>query len=105
MALPKKLKIGSQTYSVTQVKNPKSINGDSVFAEHNYQTLSIKVDKDLNERLKELYLVHEVLHGLFQSQEINLEGDREEYVVTNLTHGITSFIKDNPTFIKQLMRK
>ena len=101
----KKLKIGPLQYKVVEVKDLRNPMGQAAFGRHQYDTKTIELDKALDPSVKDVILLHEVLHGLMCSQEIELDYEKEEHVVKNLTHGLASFIKDNPTYIKQLMRK
>lgn len=105
MKLPKKLKIGSLTYRIEEVKELKTSRGISAYGRHIYDDKLIQIDKDLDYDVKILVVLHEVLHGIMCCQEIELEAKEEEHVVRNMTKGIASFLQDNPAFIKQLMRK
>lgn len=103
--LPKKLTIGTRNYKVEQVKDLKNPIGQNAYGTHTFDDLTIRIDKNISEDLKPLILFHEVLHGLMVSGEIDLDYDKEEHVVRNLTHGLVKFMQDNPDYIKSLMKR
>lgn len=105
MALPKKLKVGPLTYKVEEKKDLRTSDGDAAFGYHNYAIKTILIKKEIDEDVKDIVLLHEALHALMCSQEVELDYNKEEHVVKNLTNGLASFIKDNPLYIKKLMRK
>lgn len=101
--LPKKLKIGALNYDVKQVKDLKDGSVECMGL-HTFHKRLIQVDSELDNQVGNMILFHEALHGIFDTQEIVLEGPAEEHVISNLTHGLIKFMQDNPTFIKQLMK-
>lgn len=105
MPLPKKLIIGTRNYKVDEIKDLKNPLGQNAYGVHFFDNLTIKIDKSIDKNLKPLILFHEVLHGLMCSCEIELDYEKEEHVVKNLTHGLVKFMQDNPEYIKQLIKR
>ena len=105
MSLPKKLVIGTRNYKVQEVKDLKNPIGQNAYGTHTFDNLNIKIDKSIDKNLKPLILFHEVLHGLMCSCEVELDYEKEEHVVKNLTHGLVKFMQDNPAFIKSLLKR
>lgn len=65
MRLPETINILGITYRIKEVEIvDKNVPSDG---EINYQTLEIKIDKSLAEEKKAQILMHEILHGLFDS--------------------------------------
>ena len=105
MSLPKKLTIGTRNYKVKEIKDLKNPLGQAAYGRHTFDNLLIEIDAGIDSELKNLILFHEVLHGLMCSCEIELDYEKEEHVVKNLTHGLVKFMQDNPNYIKQLLKR
>ncbi len=96
--VPKSLKIRGHTYRVSQV-NARTLEGAS--ADVDSEANRIRLYKRLTASRKIECLLHEVLHALLEGY--TLEEDVEEDVVVTLGEGLTSFIQDNPAFIRHAL--
>ena len=113
--MPKKVKIGSQTYSIYE----RAISEDSGLGDsHAYTYTSgnfIVVNKDLNYQLQRRYLMHEILHAVIFVFGQNDKADKDERTDTyeNLEHWfiyllqepLVMLMRDNPPLVSWLTAK
>ena len=102
--IPKTVQIGPVKYIVKEVKGLANPQGINCYGRHKYDDRTIEIDKEIDPKVKNVILFHEVLHGLMCCQEVDLDYEKEEHVVKNLTHGLVKFMQDNPEYIKTLMK-
>lgn len=108
MKLPNKnfkVKIGPYTYEVIYSKDVGEQSGS--YGSINYNELKIFIDDSKPLQMQEATLLHEVMHGLFNTTGIN---DRiaekvehpahEEEIVCNLSTAWYQFINDNQFLFK-----
>ena len=98
-----KLRIIGNNYKITYHKLiVDERNGHSLDGQINEATQSIKIKKGLNYEYELKVIMHEAMHGI--DFEICLNLSNEEDRNTQLTTGVTCFIRDNPEFIMEYMR-
>lgn len=115
MALPKKIKLGSQTYAIHE----RTVNEDAGLADTHAYTYTngnfIVINKDLNPQLQRRYLMHELLHAIIFVFGQNDKADKDERTDTheNLEHWfiyltqepLVMILRDNPTLVAFLLEK
>ena len=100
-ALPKRLRLGSQTYRIKIVSFPteKRVWGEFDSDEH---LIKLSPAMPTRERLVETVL-HELLHGVWATRNIADE-TKEESAVSDLAPGLLCLFRDNPRFLSWLRR-
>ena len=90
-----KVKIGCLEYTVIETDEPLIINGKADYnGIVNYETLTIKIKKDMAEQAKELVLWHEILHGI--EKQYNLElGENRENIIESFANGVYQLLQNN----------
>ena len=113
MALPKKIKIGSQTYAIYE----RAISEDAGLNDAHAYTYTngnfIVVNKDLTLQLQRRYLMHEILHAVIFIFGQNDKADKDERTDTNenLEHWfiylvqepLVMVLRDNPGLVSFLV--
>ena len=113
--MPKKLKIGSQTYAIYE----RHINDDPGLNDAHAYTYTngnfIVVNKDLNYQLQRRYLMHEILHAVIFVFGQNDKADKDERTDTNenlehwfiylLQEPLVMLLRDNPGLVSWLTAK
>lgn len=97
MKPPARLKVGHLTYRVALVAGMP----DDIYADVDHDTLEIRVRPDLAPGQTAEKLLHEILHGCYDSWKI---GPRwgEERTVTALAPALCAVLRDNPALVKWL---
>lgn len=89
----KKVKIGGLKYSVSEVEDlAHEERSPGLLGCIDYHQLTIKVEKDLNPKMQEQTLVHELVHGVFV--EAGYE-QHEEEMVNRIGKVMYQVLKDN----------
>lgn len=90
-----KVKIGCLEYSVIETDEPLIINGKADYnGIVNYESLVIKIKKDMAEQAKNLVLWHEMMHAI--EKQYNLElGDNAENIIESFSNGVYQLLQDN----------
>jgi hypothetical protein len=88
-----KIKIGCYTYNVSEVDVVEKYTSAVGYIDFNTKT--IKIDKEVKDNFKLEILFHEVLHGIDNFMGIGLE----EAEIEKLGKGLTMVLKDNPALI------
>ena len=98
MNIPESVKIGNLNYKVSFVNRVD--NGDArVDGQITYDALTIKLKPiEDNKEYVESVFIHEVVHGIFES--MNLE--QTEDIVDRLSKGFHQVILDNPNMFKEV---
>jgi Zn-dependent peptidase ImmA (M78 family) len=113
--IPKKIKIGSQTYAIYE----RNINDDPGLSDAHAYTYTngnfIVVNKDLNYQLQRRYLMHEILHAVIFVFGQTDKADKDERTDTyeNLEHWfiyllqepLVMLLRDNPSLVNWLTAK
>jgi Zn-dependent peptidase ImmA (M78 family) len=99
MKLPDKLIIAGVPYTVSEVADLKSDDGNALYygcVQHVF--LTIEIEKNLHNVVKLQTLLHEALHALFH-QTGHADDDSEERVVTMLGCQLPRLFHDNPELL------
>lgn len=101
--LPKKLKVGPHTYSVTLVDELRD-GEDLCWGLCSENKLSLTLSRGIPSiTFAAEVAMHEVLHALWATRELEDTGE-EEKIITNLSIGLMSFYQDNPRFLTWLKK-
>lgn len=92
MKIPKKVKVGGITYKVSEVNCVESPNEDKSWGRITYSQSEIRILNKLEQKQKELTLIHELIHALFT--HCNIEQDENK--VKLISTALYMLIKDNP---------
>jgi Zn-dependent peptidase ImmA (M78 family) len=93
-SIPKKIKIGYQTYDVLLVPELNNDRGHSLFGQHSFKDHSIKIWNQCSPVQRKATLVHELLHSLFDMY-YPLNSQDEEPIVEALSNGLVTALQDN----------
>lgn len=97
----KKLKLNGTTYKVIEVENLLDSNGEERLQGYfEPKKLTISIDKDNPDPYR--MLLHELLHAV--CMEYNLKSPEEELIVSVMESGVVSLLRNNPQFVKELMK-
>lgn len=119
MALPKKIKIGSQIWTVEErLKTTDGMLNDDSYGYTLQQSNLIVLDKGLPPSRKRQTLLHELLHAIRYTSgssgiKPNLEDVLPSEVITIWEHyfigiwedGLLSVLRDNPALVSYLLEK
>jgi hypothetical protein len=92
MNLPKTIKIGSRKYKVEMQERIVGDDGVRLAGEINHNQLTIKLDPDRADDAVREVLLHEVLHGVLDSNA----DDPEEVFVMRTATLLSTVMLDNP---------
>jgi len=73
-------------------------------SKHNNTKGHIRIAKGMHGIEKANTILHEINHAIFYSQGLHMPDDVEEQVVLAMTNGFIQFAKDNPKFVKKILR-
>lgn len=93
-SIPKKIKIGYQTYDVQLVPELNNDRGHTLFGQHSFKDASIKIWKQCTPTQIKATLIHELLHSLFDMY-YPLNSQDEEPIVEALANGLVTALQDN----------
>lgn len=91
-----KVKIGHRTFKVVEVECVDK--HESLAGQINYYDSVIKIDSGLDKDHKKETLLHEIIHGVEDFMNLDLE----ENEVQQLGRGLMMVIKDNPRLLEVL---
>lgn len=96
---PEQLKIGHFFYEVRPMDEVESaVTGNLGYCDDG--ALQIAVADNIPDQMKVEVLLHEILHGLFETTSLRTdESLQEERVVTSLAKGLVALFIDNPGLI------
>lgn len=102
MEIPEKVKIGLYEYRVEETDEVLLVDHKECKGRIEYDNLTIKIKKELQDQLKLQTLWHEIIHGIIKEFGINLDSEHwtEESKVDWIATGVLSVLKDNPELIK-----
>ena len=83
MKIPRRLKIGTVTYKVVRVKNPKNM------ASINYDTLTISINKTFNKSFEAGSFMHELLEGICTQNCLRITHQELSVLAEQLTTVLT----------------
>ena len=92
MNIPKKINIGGIIYDVEFVKKADDeLNKFNLYGNIDFVDCKIKIADGINNQMKEVTLIHEVLHGIAQNYSMDFKEDEIE----RLSNGIYQVLKEN----------
>lgn len=91
-----KVKIGNQTYDVFEVECVDK--HDTLKGMIKYYDSVIRIDNGMTLEQKQETLLHEIIHGVEQFMNLDLEEDE----VKQLGRGLHMVFKDNPSLLDEL---
>jgi hypothetical protein len=97
-----KIRIVSSDYKITYHKEVKDKDGTILDGRILESEHEIKIDKQQSYQRILQVIMHESMHGI--KWEMHFDVDDEEKLNSQLTTGITCFIRDNPEFIMEYIR-
>lgn len=97
----KSVRIGYRTYQVQLVKR---VDKDDSYGSCSTHSGIIKIREKQNSEEKANTIIHEVLHGIWHDKVIGLSDSTEEKIVTALSNGLISLMRDNPKFMAEIQR-
>ena len=93
-----KIKVGEVNYKI--VEQSEINNGDSIgYITHHDAT--IRIDQDVDEQVKPMVLVHEVLHAILHAAGFQ---EHSESYVSALSYGLVQVLRENPEFIQYVTK-
>lgn len=96
-----KIKVLHRTYSIFDMdKNDLAVNGHYGRSDHRLQKIYLDmsvVDNELADTL-----IHETLHCICNTMNIDKPKDEEEMVCA-ISHGLTTVFKDNPELLPEII--
>jgi len=96
MKIPKNIKIGWRDYKVKFVEERRDEKGDYLDGEIDFLNHIIYIDDNLpSEDEKVIAFLHEVVHGIFNSQCHSDWCDNED-LVEGVSEGLFQLMRDNP---------
>ena len=91
MTLPKQIKVGGLTYSINLVDEPME-TGEELAAVF-YHKQEIRIKNNLTQGMKELCLMHELMHIVFY--HVGYYPDNDEEVIDRLSKTLYQVMVDN----------
>lgn len=103
MKLPRFVTVGHLKLRVVEISadeaTARGING-----EFDYENGKIELAANLVPSVKAEIALHEVLHAAFEVAKLKATEEGEETFVSGLAPVLLSFIRDNPTFLRELAK-
>lgn len=99
MNIPNNIRVGSSDYKIELTTNDIIFNNRVCYGTIDYDFGIIKLNKEIqNKQNLEKTFLHEVLHGMFREQNIEIEN--EEDIVEKLSISLHQLIRDNHELFK-----
>lgn len=89
-----KIKILSQIFEVEEAAF-KDDEEELCFGEIEFEKNRILINRDTSEERKEVTLLHEILHSVFQQLGFKEENDNE-HLICSLSEALMMIVKENP---------
>lgn len=103
MKLPKKARVGASTYTVEELTTDmRELSGADGLCDKTQ--CSIHVNPNMNIMREWATMYHEINHAFVEEYNIPIPNDMEEDVVSGFTLANLCFMRDNPTYIINLIR-
>lgn len=91
----KHVQIGPLRYKVVEVDELASMGGaGALYGDINYGKCRIRIASDSSAQIKQVTLIHEILHGILNNAAYPEAHD--EQVIDALAHGLIQLLRDNP---------
>lgn len=100
MKIPKKLKVGSHTYTIITEKNKGELCEPKYWGKTESRNLKIYLDVNLPTSKQEETLLHEMVHIAFDQAGIDRSDAEEEYLVNAISNQLYAILKDNNLLAK-----
>ena len=94
MRIPESIRIGPYKYKVEILETPKFDNED-VMGVIKFNGMAIELKDNMNPQMRDTVWLHEILHGILNHAEINLEDELEEQIVNIISRGLYQVYRDN----------
>lgn len=95
MKIPKKLKVGSHTYTVTIAKGDGELSEPKYWGKTDYKNCSINLKSEIPKSKQEETFIHEILHICFDQAGIERPEPEEEYLVNSIANQLYQILKQN----------
>ena len=97
MKIPKKLKVGGHTYTITFNKTNDEVRGKNNWGITNHELKTMYIDKEVPQSQKEETFIHELLHIVNHQTKLNYElsSHKEENIVKRMAESLYTILKDN----------
>ena len=92
MGVEDRIKILSQIYKVKEIDFEGTDNIH--FGLIKYETNEILLNKNISKERKQVTLIHEILHAVFQQLGFEKENDNE-YLINSLSESVILLVKEN----------
>lgn len=101
MRITDKVRIGSFDYNVVSSEKTLVIDGKQCKGLIDYHYHTINIDNSvIDKQSQEVTFLHEILHGIVDYRNVNLENIDEETIIEELARGLHALIRDNPEIFK-----
>lgn len=102
MKRPNRLRVGSRRYIIS-MGDPHMLGAANAAALVQHSTGTIVYDPEFAPESIAESLLHEALHCCFADSGINLDREKEEWIVSALSPRLAALIADNPKFFEYLV--
>lgn len=92
LKIPKEFMIFNERYKVRQLKK---VDAEGSWGEHDFKSNTIKIQKDLDDNLKERTFLHEVMHCVLEQLSYDKLSSDEKFVdqVASALHQVLKTMK------------
>jgi hypothetical protein len=100
----KRVVVGNNTYTVEEWKEDRRNDSNTglLLGEIDHLALTIGVLGRMDERVKRVILIHEMLHAISWQTGLYLDDETEERVVIAFSNALLQVIEENPALIRYL---
>ncbi len=95
--IPSKVRVMGLDYEVHNI--PGLSSQENSKGTITYNTLTVKIDDALSEKIKLHVLLHEIIHAIDWDMKLDLD----ENTTARLASGLFQALSDNPEFVKQFV--
>lgn len=97
------IRIGQLDYSITEVPDLQREEDEAfLFGHIHLDTQLIEINAGLANTVKQVALLHEIIHGMLFQGGVMLDYDTEEKVCIRLSFALLELIRQNPQLITEL---
>lgn len=97
----RKIKLFGTVWKIIEVPREELCLGGEINGAAVMETQTIYIQEDMHPHRKQLTLLHELMHVLFDFVGLDLPEEKEEELVTRLEHGMLMLIQSGATEIWQ----
>lgn len=98
-----RLLIGSIAYQVEQREGLRGENQEKLNGWIQYNNTLILLEQEMDDQVKAVTLLHEILHGVFESCGRATDDQEQESEIDALAHGLFGVIRQNPDLMEWIM--